>query len=211
MLNFKDQITTDQANIQIDQANLLQKLQKRIIKCIIKKSQIRTVNRRRNSNSIVDQKTIEFNFQDFINLQAFIGSNSTYLRFNIRDQFLYILKCFDSSDQNSRLRFEREFSFFESHNDMNPFICKCYGKIENKGAYLNSIIIEYIEGQTLNDFIQKFQLDDEQRIKIIIEVLCAFEYLHLNDFMYRDLKSDNIIIDSKLNAILIDFDRLKKI
>ena len=43
---------------------------------------------------------------------------------------------------------------------------------------------------------------------IIIEILYTFDYLHLNKFIYRDLKPDNLIIDQNYNLVLIDFDRM---
>lgn len=36
-------------------------------------------------------------------------------------------------------------------------------------------------------------------------MILALEHLHKHDIIYRDLKSDNIVFDSKGNAILIDF------
>ena len=81
-----------------------------------------------------------------------------------------------------------------------------------KTRNVSLIVIEYIEGQTLYNFIikEKGKYDNNIKMKIILEIMCAFEYLHLNDYIYRDLKFNNIIVDSKSNAILIDFGRLKR-
>lgn len=45
---------------------------------------------------------------------------------------------------------------------------------------------------------------------IIIELMFIIDYLHQNEFIYRDLKPDNIMIDNNKTAVLIDFDRMIK-
>ena len=53
-----------------------------------------------------------------------------------------------------------------------------------------------------SDFITK--------IKISEEIIFSVFYIHLNRIYLRDLKPDNIIIDSNKDAILIDFDSSKE-
>lgn len=77
---------------------------------------------------------------------------------------------------------------------------------------MNYIIIEYIEGQTLSSYINNPEnINDKQDLfRNILEIIISIEFIHLKDFILRDLKPDNIIIDSNKHSILIDFDRSRQ-
>ena len=51
-------------------------------------------------------------------------------------------------------------------------------------------------------------LQMKDKVKIIFQVMIVIEYLHSKNFVYRDLKPDNIMIDQNKTAILIDLDRM---
>ena len=73
------------------------------------------------------------------------------------------------------------------------------------------IIFEYVEGESLFNFIlSEKEFGFNIKIKIIEEILFSVYYVNSNGFYLRDLKPDNIIVDSKNDAILIDFDSSKK-
>ena len=77
----------------------------------------------------------------------------------------------------------------------------------------NWIVIEYIEGKTLNEFIKinKNKLSLAFKIRIILNLMIAIEFIHSKNIIIRDLKYDNIVIDSDENAILIDFNYARQI
>ncbi|CAD8206542.1 unnamed protein product [Paramecium octaurelia] len=69
------------------------------------------------------------------------------------------------------------------------------------------IIHEYVDGQTLERFINEHgtQLHQTEIQSIMRQILLAIVYIHEQGLLHRDIKPDNIMIDKHLNIKLIDF------
>lgn len=115
------------------------------------------------------------------------------------------------------LKIPRDESFYSSINrEINnylyiehAFIPKYYGKVSFKEKDKNYLVIEYINGQELKDCIEKKQLNPNEKINIIFQIMITIEYFHMNQFIYRDLKNNNILItEEKKDAVIIDFDHM---
>lgn len=111
----------------------------------------------------------------------------------------------------SNIIYDHEITFCKNISSQVPFISKFFGETQTLKSKF--IIIEFIEGETLLDFVtnNKKKLDYFEKIIMILEMLIAVEYIHVSGFILRDLKYDNIMIDSEGNAVLIDFDETKQI
>lgn len=78
------------------------------------------------------------------------------------------------------------------------------------------MIMEYVQGLTLEDYVLKIQNDKEylpeSEIVFIIKQMCeAVEYLHFKGICHRDLKPDNVLINPKTKEIKItDFNISKQ-
>lgn len=69
----------------------------------------------------------------------------------------------------------------------------------------NCIISEYIDGVTLNSFLQT-NPDKKTRLKIADELMDALMYIHSKQIVHRDLKPSNILITHNGNSVkIIDF------
>ena len=132
-----------------------------------------------------------------------IGSESqANLIYHIEREELMVLKTpINASSIDNEKLYKREIrNYFELKH---PFLPEFYGVVKDK----NYIVIEYISGNTL--FHIK-NLEINEKIEIILSLMLILLYLHENQFIYRDLKPDNIMIDNNKRVVLIDFDRLIK-
>lgn len=68
------------------------------------------------------------------------------------------------------------------------------------------IVMEYIDGETLREYIEQRKLDRELAVKFIPELCDALSYIHEKQIVHRDLKPENILVTNNGRYIkLIDF------
>ena len=128
------------------------------------------------------------------------GSFRPFLIYHIKKGELYVIKKpYGSAEQEKLISRESENYRKLRH----PFLPRYYGRVKDK----NYNVIEFIEGSTLES-IKKIELTRNDKIKIIFELMLIFKYFRENELIYRDLKPNNVMIDSNKNIVLIDFDRL---
>jgi serine/threonine protein kinase len=84
-----------------------------------------------------------------------------------------------------------------------PVIPKFYGiVVEDK---VLSLVFEYINGKTLDDY-KMSEISDEERFLMIKDLASVLEYIHSNKFIHRDLKPENLMYDKRNKKLfLIDF------
>lgn len=69
-----------------------------------------------------------------------------------------------------------------------------------------TIVMEYIDGDTLKSLIDKHLLTTELAEKIVTQLMDALEYMHNKQIIHRDLKPSNIMVTHiGQNVKLIDF------
>lgn len=66
-------------------------------------------------------------------------------------------------------------------------------------------VMEYIPGQTINDYCQTQNLSIKQRLKLFRSVCTAVQYAHKNLVIHRDLKPTNILVTNDGLPKLLDF------
>lgn len=67
-------------------------------------------------------------------------------------------------------------------------------------------MMDYIDGRSLQSVIDhEGPLSECRAVRYISQVMDALEYVHGENMLHLDIKPDNIMIDRKDNAILIDF------
>lgn len=99
-------------------------------------------------------------------------------------------------------RFDRERKILSRLN--HPHITRIYdGGITEEGTPY--IIMEYVEGKPLMEYVSDNKLNLEQRLELFIDLCEAVDYAHRNFVMHRDLKPGNILVTNHGIVKVIDF------
>ena len=105
-----------------------------------------------------------------------------------------------STNPELRQRFDREARAISSLQ--HPNICTLFDVGHQNG--IDFLGMEYLEGETLADRLQKGPVPINQALKIGLEVADALEKAHRQGIVHRDLKPGNVML-SKAGAKLMDF------
>ena len=99
-----------------------------------------------------------------------------------------------------RERFDREAKTIASLN--HPHICTLYDTGHQDG--IDFLVMEYLEGETLAQRLQKGALPIQQVLQYAIEISDALDKAHRQGVTHRDLKPGNIML-TKSGSKLLDF------
>jgi eukaryotic-like serine/threonine-protein kinase len=117
-----------------------------------------------------------------------------------------ILPSHLSENPEARQRFEREARTISSLS--HPNICTLYDVGHQEGT--DYLVMEFLEGETLADRIQRGPLPAEQVLKYGVEICEGLEKAHRCGVVHRDLKPGNIML-TKAGAKLMDFGLAKAV
>ena len=105
-----------------------------------------------------------------------------------------------ASDPQFRDRFDREARAISQLT--HPHICTLYDVGQGVGTAF--LVMEYLEGETLEQRLKKGGMPLDEALKIAIQIADALSMAHHHGIVHRDLKPGNVML-TKGSAKLLDF------
>ena len=108
----------------------------------------------------------------------------------------------DANDEDAVKRFNREAKAVTSLS--HPNIVSIYD-VENEGEFYY-LILEYVEGMTLKDYmIKNPRIPIETIVHIAKQIAAGLSHAHQNGIIHRDIKPQNILMNENLTCKITDF------
>ncbi len=104
-------------------------------------------------------------------------------------------------DPNFAKRFLKEAE--TAANLSHPGIVHIYDVGRSENYYY--MVMEYLEGGSIKDRIQRGPMDPNEAMTIIRQVAAALQYAHDQGYIHRDIKPDNIMFRKDGSTVITDF------
>ena len=98
-------------------------------------------------------------------------------------------------------RFTREARALAKLNHQNIVAVHDFGRAND----LYYFIMEYVDGATLRQLIDVGELQPAEALSIVPQICDALQFAHDEGVVHRDIKPDNILVDSKGRVKIADF------
>lgn len=109
-------------------------------------------------------------------------------------------KFLRNTDMRTRFKREAKVAARLDH----PNIVKVYDVGEDEGSF--HIVMEYLEGETLRDYIeQRKEINLDEVISFIRQMCLALDYAHSHKVVHRDIKPENIMVINRRIIKIMDF------
>ena len=131
------------------------------------------------------------------------GYSVVYLVRHIDTGKKYALKCAmkfkKGKDRSDRTRQEIDVLSDLSHRG----VIGLRGWFEDEDTIY--LVLQYVSGRDLSKFFKRDLPSRENAAKIILQVIEALKYCHRRGIIHRDMKLENILINSRMKTRLTDF------
>ncbi len=106
-----------------------------------------------------------------------------------------------TTDPEINARFKREAKAAAALNHPNIITIYEIGVHEGRAF----IAMEHVEGQSLKDLLSEQELSINKTIEIVIQICEGMSEAHQAGIVHRDIKPDNILLDSRGRVKIADF------
>lgn len=164
-------------------------------------------------HSVMNEKYIEHFRKRGFELERAIGnglSGKTFIAVQKSLDRRVAVKFFDSAlsknNADLRKRFERESKLLaELQHPSIPYVIT-NGNVQCDSDKIPYIVMQYIAGETLEEYIKKYSPVEFEKVKsIAYQILDALIFIHEKGIIHRDIKPSNIMIHQSGHCFLIDF------
>ncbi|GEK30249.1 serine/threonine-protein kinase PrkC [Kurthia zopfii] len=135
------------------------------------------------------------------------GMSTVYLAHDMilnRDVAMKVLRYTLNDEEESHRRFQREALSATSLN--HPNIVSIFDVGEDEEDSLQYIVMEYVKGMTLKQYIVEYApLAPTRCVEIMTQLTSAIGMAHQNQIIHRDIKPQNILMDEDGNVKITDF------
>lgn len=123
---------------------------------------------------------------------------------------LYALKVLVKKNMTKSGDAQRAISESVAMQDLkHPFICQLHFAFQDvKHVYF---VLEFVGGGDLFSHLERGIFPEAWCKVYVAEIALAIEHVHSHDFVYRDLKPENVLVGSDGHLVLADFGLAKKI
>ncbi len=133
------------------------------------------------------------------------GMGSVWLAERSDDEYqrqvaIKLIRGFPDSDSLQRLRVERQILADLDHPNIAGLLDG--GSTEEGQPYL---VMEFIDGQPINDWCAKRALSPRARTELMIKVVRAVHFAHQHLVIHRDIKPGNVLVTDDGTPKLLDF------
>lgn len=143
-----------------------------------------------------------------------LGSGSFGKTVLLKDPFideLFVAKKYEPEfdDQQLKEKFYKNFldeiKILYKLNHKN--IVRIYNYYAYESIYTGFILMEYIDGQNIEDYINNYIsiFEDNSIDDIFLQMIEAFCYIEEHGIIHRDIREANILVDKSGNVKIIDF------
>lgn len=114
---------------------------------------------------------------------------------------LKLMSTYALGSETARLRFEREVDL--SARLSHPNIARIFDADKKGGVFF--LAMEFIDGETLRDYVDKRSLAKEQILLLVRNICLAVQHAHQRAVIHRDIKPDNILVTEDGEPHVLDF------
>ncbi len=150
----------------------------------------------------LDESKIDMTSSKFLGSGA-SGSVYTAKYFNI-DVAIKMIQKSNAGLENDLTEFYNELKFL-NNNAQHMNVIRFFGVYENTNKNLIGLVMEYCSNGDVANYVTKHELSINQKVNLMQGIANGMQYLHHHNIAHRDLKCENVLLDSQLTPKIIDF------